>query len=157
MRQRIRAAALITCGDSILLVKHRGNRDRNYFWWVPPGGGVEGSESLTECAEREVLEETGLIVQVGKLIYLREFIERPTDTHHIEAFFSAEITGGSLRTGDQPDVSEYVHEIEAVHFIDRDELQTITVFPEELKSRFWKDLGSGFTRTRYLGLKVDHG
>ena len=109
MKTRIRAAALVTKDDSLLLVKHRGSRDFGYVWWVSPGGGVEGNESLDECASRETLEETGLEVSIGQLVYLREFIEPVTDTHHIEAIFSAEVTGGELVTGVQPEDSEYVH------------------------------------------------
>ena len=42
--------------------------------YVPPGG-IEGEESLTECARRETLEETSLSVELGKIAYIREFVE----------------------------------------------------------------------------------
>ena len=49
MKHRIRAAAIVVKGDSILLVKHHGHgTEEGYVWWVPPGGGVEGEESLVE-------------------------------------------------------------------------------------------------------------
>ena len=67
MKHRIRAAAIVVEGDSMLLVKHQGHGPEDgYMWWVPPGGGVEGEESLVECARRETLEETGLSVELGQ-------------------------------------------------------------------------------------------
>jgi 8-oxo-dGTP diphosphatase len=157
MRHRIRAAALITRGDSILLVKHRGVRDPGNAWWVSPGGGVEGAESLVECAAREVREETGLEAGIGEMVYIREFVEPVTDTHHIEVFFTAEVTGGVLAAGAQPDDNDYVHEIEEVRFVRRDELAGIKLYPAALVTEFWDDLAAGFPAMRYLGLEVDDG
>ncbi len=37
-------------------------------WWGLPGGGIDPGESLSECTDREVYEETGLWVHVGCLI-----------------------------------------------------------------------------------------
>ncbi|HYM14032.1 MAG TPA: NUDIX domain-containing protein [Steroidobacteraceae bacterium] len=42
--------------------------------WHPPGGGMEPHESLAECAAREVMEETGIAVEVGRVAFLREWV-----------------------------------------------------------------------------------
>jgi 8-oxo-dGTP pyrophosphatase MutT (NUDIX family) len=42
--------------------------------WGLPGGGLEPHESLAECARREVLEETGIVVRVGPIAFLREWV-----------------------------------------------------------------------------------
>ncbi len=39
-----------------------------------PGGGLEPNESLFECGEREVREETGLSVTVTSVVFLREWV-----------------------------------------------------------------------------------
>lgn len=39
-----------------------------------PGGGLEPNESLYECGEREVVEETGLRVKVTGVAFLRECV-----------------------------------------------------------------------------------
>ena len=42
--------------------------------WRLPGGGLEPHETLAECARREVLEETGLTVRVGRIAFLLEWV-----------------------------------------------------------------------------------
>jgi 8-oxo-dGTP pyrophosphatase MutT (NUDIX family) len=42
--------------------------------WRLPGGGLEPHESLAECARREVLEETGISVRVGRIAFVREWV-----------------------------------------------------------------------------------
>ena len=108
MKHRIRAAAIVVQGDSMLLVKHQGHGiEDGYVWWVPPGGGVEGEESLEECARRETLEETGLSLELGNIVYVREFLE--PDYHHCEIFFLATSYSGSVVTGENPDVGVLDH------------------------------------------------
>ena len=42
--------------------------------WRLPGGGLEPHETLAECARREVLEETGIAVRVGRIALLLEWV-----------------------------------------------------------------------------------
>lgn len=43
--------------------------------YMSPGGGVEGDESLQECCARELLEETGLVVDVGEhFVTIKEYV-----------------------------------------------------------------------------------
>lgn len=41
-----------------LLLSH----EENTGWYLIPGGGLEGNESIGECCAREVLEETGYLI-----------------------------------------------------------------------------------------------
>ena len=154
MKHRVRAAAIVVEGESVLLVKHQGHGpEEGYVWWVPPGGGVEGEESLEECARREALEETGLSVELGNIAYIREFLE--PEYHHYEVFFLATSYSGNVVTGENPDVGvqDTAHAIDDVRFVHRDEIQGMNVTPVELKSTFWDDFAAGFPTTRYLGVE----
>ena len=57
------AQILDPSGKKILLTK-RGDNGR----WCTPSGQLDSGESVAETCVREVLEETGLIVQVERLI-----------------------------------------------------------------------------------------
>jgi len=50
-------------GKLLLLKKVKPSKD-NYGYWELPGGGMEYNESPMEAVKREVLEETGLEVDV---------------------------------------------------------------------------------------------
>src|SRR5260221_13411555 len=64
--------ALIIEGDEILLVE-RG-RDPLLGYWSLPGGGLEVGETLDQAVRREVLEETGLVVEPVMLVEIFERI-----------------------------------------------------------------------------------
>lgn len=56
---------IVRDGERLLLVR-RGQAPARGTWSVP-GGRVEAGESDVEATAREVLEETGLAVEVGEL------------------------------------------------------------------------------------------
>jgi ADP-ribose pyrophosphatase YjhB (NUDIX family) len=68
MRKRV--TLLIVDDDKILLI-HRLRDGREYY--IIPGGGVEEGESLEEAAHREAAEETGLVIELGALLWERPF------------------------------------------------------------------------------------
>lgn len=56
--------AIVRDEDGRLLVIRRGRPPGAGLWSIP-GGRVEAGESLTDAVRREILEETGLQVDVG--------------------------------------------------------------------------------------------
>ena len=104
----------------ILLVKqsHEG-RDI----WMVPGGGIEDGESAAQAAVREVREETGLDIEVLRMIWhVEEVSERG---QRFVNFFTARITGGTLELGADPEFDEDHQVLREVRFMTRDEVQNI--------------------------------
>ncbi len=55
------AAILLLRRDGAALLQHRDNKPglRHANMWGPPGGHAEPGESMSDCARRELQEETG--------------------------------------------------------------------------------------------------
>ncbi len=68
-------------------------------FWFTAGGGIDAGESLTDAAEREVLEETGQsgLTLVGPF-HRREFdfLNHGEPQHQVEHFFAARTTNVAL-------------------------------------------------------------
>jgi ADP-ribose pyrophosphatase YjhB (NUDIX family) len=82
--------------------------------WSLPGGRVEPGETLAAAAAHEVLEETGLVVEVGELIQTVPVFD------YLVHDFAATVIGGALRAGD--DASD-------VRWCEPAEIPTMTLSP----------------------------
>ena len=100
---RVRVCGICLQDNKLLLVRHQATIG-NHAFWAPPGGGLEYGETVQECLKREFLEETGLQVEVIRFLYLNEFLQPPL--HALELFFEVRVTGGTLRTGTDPEASK---------------------------------------------------
>ena len=79
-----------------------------------PGGGIEEGESSLEAAVREVDEETGLDVQIEKLLrHVEEVSERG---QRFVNFFLGRMTGGTLELGEDPEFDEAHQVLRDVRF-----------------------------------------
>ena len=82
-----------------VLLSHRRDMDA----WNLPGGGLECEELPSECVIREVQEETGLLVEVDRLIG----IYGKTGRNEIVFAFVCRVTGGSLCETAESDACQY--------------------------------------------------
>jgi ADP-ribose pyrophosphatase YjhB (NUDIX family) len=85
-------------GKRVLLIR-RGQEPLKGEWSLP-GGAVELGETLEEAICREVLEETGLVVEVVDKVQAFDRISRDDDGrvryHYVLIDFLCGVTGGSL-------------------------------------------------------------
>jgi 8-oxo-dGTP diphosphatase len=82
------------------LIVQRGKPPRQGEWTVP-GGMVELGEPLRGGVEREVLEETGLVVKAGEVLDVFDSIHRDPDGrtqyHYVLVDFLCTRVGGELQ------------------------------------------------------------
>ena len=119
---RVRVMGVHFENEEMLLVKHRGIGEEGILY-IPPGGGVEFGESMTEALEREFIEETGLSPTIGPMLFVHEFISE--HLHAVEVFFRIEKVEGTLSTGQDPEMSETDQIIEEARYFSYDEILKI--------------------------------
>ena len=104
--------------DEILLVKH--HRDG----WVFPGGIVEAGENVVDAVKREVMEETGVEIEVGELFCLSSNTGRHPGYGGVKEVptklmldFIARAAGGTLRPSEENSESAFVPRDEVLRLI----------------------------------------
>ena len=90
-------AVIVDHAGRLLLIR-RGHEPGSGLWSVP-GGRVEPGETDPQAVEREVREETGLLVTCGPLLGT---VERPAIAGAVLDIrdYRAVVTGGILAAGD---------------------------------------------------------
>lgn len=100
----VAVGAVVRRGDEVLLIRRA--RGTAVGQWSIPGGRVEFGEGLKAALAREVLEETGLEVRVGRFLGWAERIgDDPGPYHYVILDFAAEPVDAAAvpRAGDDAD------------------------------------------------------
>ena len=138
---RTRVAVVVVDGDRLLLVRHQ-KPGKSY--WLLPGGGLDYGEELAACARRELMEETGLDVEVTGYLYLSESIAPDGSRHILHVTLAGKVVGGALRKADE----DVLAEVAWVPFAGLPELVLYPAIQEQLLASF----AAGFAHDmRYLG------
>ena len=89
----VSARAVIIHDGKILL-----NEFGNGLYYNIPGGGVEDGELIKEAVVREVMEESGIAVDVGEMLFVLEYEPAHCnnlygETPHISVVFNCKVKG----------------------------------------------------------------
>jgi len=98
-RVTIGCFGIITDKKDRVLLCHR----RDYDLWNLPGGGLEKNELPWDCTVREVKEETGLDVEVVKLVGV---YSKPMQSDIVFSF-KCRVTDGKIILNDEADKIRY--------------------------------------------------
>jgi 8-oxo-dGTP diphosphatase len=94
--------ALVIHEGRVLLVK-RGKPPSKGLWAIP-GGSVRLGESMQEAAERETLEETGVVIKAGDPLFTFDVIKKDArgdvQFHYVIVDLAGDYVSGMPRPGD---------------------------------------------------------
>ncbi|MNQ56469.1 hypothetical protein D3C85_705920 [compost metagenome] len=152
LTHRIRAAGLLVRDGRILLAKHVVGDDT---YWIPPGGGFESQtdESTRDTVRREFKEETSLDVEVGPLVYVREFAEPAMGRFHMELFYRIDAWRGELSLANLKGLGGDEFDIRELAWVSREELAALPFYPAELQEDVWERVAAEVVVIRHLGLQ----
>jgi 8-oxo-dGTP diphosphatase len=116
VRLELRVAAYAVCfdGGNLLLVRYV---ERGEPHWTLPGGGIEHGEDPYHAVIREVMEETGYVFEVERLLGIhsaRHTYSRSrmtvADHHAVRVMYAGRVSGGTLRheIGGSTDLAAWV-------------------------------------------------
>jgi ADP-ribose pyrophosphatase YjhB (NUDIX family) len=110
---RIRVSAILRWKESVLLCRHE-KPGKEY--WLLPGGGVHGGESLVEALHRELAEEIGIddqlpvegpVAIVDSIAPARHFAPK----HVVHIIFAGDLGGRSLEAVTSQDAAVRGHSL----------------------------------------------
>jgi 8-oxo-dGTP diphosphatase len=139
----IRVGAVVERNSALLLVRHQ-KPDRDPYW-VLPGGRLEPGETIPECAEREISEETGLSARFSGVLYVSEFLREGRHTVDITVRMTAE-ENDEARLGSDPEVARGSEPtLRELRWVEVGELREIELLPAWIKDRLLEDAVRGWS------------
>jgi 8-oxo-dGTP diphosphatase len=129
--------ALIFDQENRILLAQRGGEPLR-GWWSLPGGVLETGETLEQGVKREVLEETGLVVEIDRFLTVFERImpdsEGRPEYHYVLVDYICRAVGGSLCAADDCAALRWVAEDEI------DSVQPLTLGTAGVIRQAWESI-----------------
>ncbi|MFD2630411.1 NUDIX domain-containing protein [Oceanobacillus kapialis] len=145
------AKAVIVQDGQLLAIK---KQDQEGYYYILPGGGQEHGENLHQTLKRECIEEINADVEVGDLIFMREYIGKnhehyafDSEAHRMEYMFVCMIAEGSkdIGNGSVPDDGQI-----GVEWLPLTELLNDRLYPQTVR-KYLVDHVAGKQAPVYLG------
>jgi len=127
--------SVIVLKDNKLLVVHSTYNSEDYF--LLPGGGIEGNETIYECAIRETKEETNQDIKIIKVAYLNDYI---TDKGRCLNIYLLGRLKNYKETTHLKDPCINENKIKKAEWINIDKLLELDFRPKELIERIKNDM-----------------
>ena len=114
-QRRVNVRGIIFRNGEILVTKFRQDDDSESAHWGTFGGGLDIGESLHQGLHREMIEETGIAPQIGKLLFTQQFADE--EKEYLEFFFHITNTD-AYATIDLSSTSHGLLELVRAEFVD---------------------------------------
>ena len=95
------AAVVWDDADRLLLIRRAPGATRPGLWAIP-AGYVDYGEEVRAAAARELREETGLVAEIGDVVWVASNFHDPAKLT-VGIWFAGTVTGGELAPGDDAD------------------------------------------------------
>jgi ADP-ribose pyrophosphatase len=111
---RVAVGAVVFKEGAVLLVQ-RGQPPGEGSWAIP-GGSVMAGETLQQAAEREILEETGVVIHAAEPVHTFDIIEKDAGGrvrfHYVIVDLAAEYVAGTPRAASDAIDARWVSALE---------------------------------------------
>lgn len=150
MTIRNSAKAIIVQDNRLLAIK---KEDKDGYYYILPGGGQEHGENLHETLKRECIEEINAEVEIGDLLFIREYIgknhehfEFDSNVHQTEYMFLCNVKESKvIGNGIIPDDGQI-----GVEWLPLQELLSFRLYPQTMRE-YIIDYMAGKELPVYLG------
>lgn len=113
---QVAGVAIVTrAEDERFLLVQRGEDPGKGLWGLP-GGFVEMGETVTEALLREIFEETGYDLEIGKLVGVWSFFNTSKKIAGVALVYATRVTGGTLHIASDSTNAEWVTYERALEF-----------------------------------------
>ena len=117
-RPMVGVGVLVVDADRYLLIRRAADPDKGL--WAIPGGLVKIGEKVKQAAVREVREETGLEVELDRILAVIDKIVRDElgkiRYHFVIVDYEARVVGGSLQASSDALEARWVKRAELVDY-----------------------------------------
>jgi len=122
----IKVRGIILYEGKLLVAKHLGTD-----FMALPGGHLEYGEDVTTCLKRELVEELGVLPEIGRLLYISTFVS-DDKTEYVEFFF--EVKNGKDYLNIDGLERTHAHELAEILWVSPD--SNIEILPKQFNEDF---------------------